>query len=71
MDAVKVSTCPECPDGGQVKLIKITEAADAVFDPLPEGWDETVYVFQCQCGWSMPFDRWQDGNNQGFVRRSA
>jgi hypothetical protein len=71
MDAIKVPTCPQCPDGGNVKLIKITDEADAVFEPMPEGWDETVYVFQCTCGWSMGLDRWPEGVSPRRVRRSA
>ena len=52
MDAIEVPVCPKCAGGGKVTLLAID--ASTVFRPLPKGWEQTVYVFQCECGWTVP-----------------
>ena len=30
--------------------------ASSVFKPVPEGWQEKLPAYQCDCGWTMPAD---------------
>lgn len=57
MAKTEIPPCPICGSGGKVKLVSID--ASTVFRPLPEGWEDTVYDFQCDCGWTMPADQRQ------------
>lgn len=54
MQVDNVPRCPKCMDGGNVKQLVIQNVASGVFKPLPEGWQETIAVFQCECGWTRP-----------------
>jgi hypothetical protein len=45
--------CPKCIDGGTVTLVEITNEAESVFYPLPDGERGSTREWQCECGWSQ------------------
>ena len=54
MRSISMPRCPRCLDGGNVQLVEVAADANAVFSPLPAGWQKRE--FHCECGWSQPAD---------------
>ena len=47
-----IPRCTRCADGGTVTIITLD--ASGMFQPLPDGWDLGIQVYQCKCGWTGP-----------------
>ena len=48
----KVPECPNCKDGGSVKLVSPGKVK-VVFSPTPAKRENSMQVFRCDCGWTM------------------